>query len=153
MNFRVIRIVYGKELRDSLRDRRAIISMIVVPMLAIPLLMTGIGALMLKIVTQARQEIPRVMVIGGENSPKVLSALRAARNLEIVPATEDFTNQIVEKRIRAVVNARRLPPCVLPGLSVKPRSMLVTTTATYSGLSSREAPRGNGRIRRRFSLC
>ena len=31
MNGRAIRIVYGKELRDSLRDRRTIISMIVVP--------------------------------------------------------------------------------------------------------------------------
>ena len=107
MNWRAIRIVYGKELRDSLRDRRTIISMIVVPVLAIPLLMFGVGTLMVKTVTKARQEIPHVMIIGGENSPKVLSALRAAKSLQIVPATADFTNQIVEKRVRAVV---KLPP-------------------------------------------
>ena len=103
MNGRAIRIVYGKELRDSLRDRRTIISMIVVPVLVMPMLMFGIGTLMFKTMTKARQEIPRVMIIGGENSPKVLSALHAAKNLQIVPATEDFTNQIVEKRVRAVV--------------------------------------------------
>ena len=103
MNWRAIRIVYGKELRDSLRDRRTIISMIVVPVLVMPMLMFGIGTLMFKTMTKARQEIPRVMIIGGENSPKVLSALHAAKNLQIVPATEDFTNQIVEKRVRAVV--------------------------------------------------
>lgn len=103
MNGRAIRIVYGKELRDSLRDRRTIISMIVVPVLVMPMLMFGIGTLMFKTMTKARQEVPRVMIIGGENSPKVLSALRAAKNLQIVPATEDFTNQIVEKRVRAVV--------------------------------------------------
>ena len=107
MNWRAIRIVFGKELRDSLRDRRTIISMIVVPVLAIPLLMFGVGTLVFKTVTKARQEIPRVMIIGGENSPKVLSALRAAKSLQIVPATADFTNQIVEKRVRAVV---KLPP-------------------------------------------
>jgi sodium transport system permease protein len=107
MNGRAIHIVYGKELRDSLRDRRTIISMIVVPVLVMPLLMFGVGALMMKTMTKARQEIPRVMIIGGENSPKVLSALRAARNFQIVPATEDFTNQIVEKTVRAVV---KLPP-------------------------------------------
>jgi sodium transport system permease protein len=107
MNWRAIRIVFGKELRDSLRDRRTIISMIVVPVLAIPLLMFGVGTLMVKTVTKARQEIPHVMIIGGEDSPKVLSALRAARSLQIVPATADFTNQIVEKRVRAVV---KLPP-------------------------------------------
>ena len=103
MNGRAIRIVYGKELRDSLRDRRTIISMIVVPVLVMPMLMFGVGTLMFKTMTKARQEIPRVMIIGGENSPKVLSALHAAKNLQIVPATEDFTNQIVEKRVRAVV--------------------------------------------------
>jgi sodium transport system permease protein len=37
----------------------------------------------------------------------VLAALRAARNLQIVSTTEDFTNQIVEKQVRAVV---KLPP-------------------------------------------
>jgi len=103
MNWRAIRIVFGKELRDSLRDRRTIISMIVVPVLAIPLLMFGLGTLMVKTMTKARQEIPHVMIIGGEDSPKVLSALRAAKSLQIVPATADFTNQIVEKRVRAVV--------------------------------------------------
>jgi sodium transport system permease protein len=107
MNGRAIRIVYGKELRDSLRDRRTIISMIVVPVLAIPLLTFGLGTLTFKTVTQARQEIPHVMIIGGGNSPKVLSALHAAKNILIVPAAADFTNQIAEKKVRAVV---KLPP-------------------------------------------
>jgi sodium transport system permease protein len=107
MNWPSIRIVYGKELRDSLRDRRTIISMIVVPVLAIPLLIFGMGTLMFKTMKKAREEIPQVMIIGGENSPKVLSALRAAKNFLIVPAIVDFTNAIVEKRIRAVV---KLPP-------------------------------------------
>jgi sodium transport system permease protein len=107
MNWRAMRIVYGKELRDSLRDRRTIISMIVVPVLAIPLLIIGMGTLMIKTMTEARAEIPKVMIIGAENSPKVLAALRAATDLQIVPATADFTNAIVEKRVRAVV---KLPP-------------------------------------------
>ena len=33
----------------------------------------------------------------------MLAALHAARDLQIVPATEDFTNQIVEKQVNAVV--------------------------------------------------
>ena len=107
MKGRAIRIVYSKELRDSLRDRRTIISMIVVPVLVMPLLMFGIGAMMIKTVTKARQEIPRVMIIGAEPSSKVLASLNAAKSLQVIPATEDFTNQIVEKKVRAVV---KLPP-------------------------------------------
>lgn len=106
MNWRAIRIVYGKELRDSLRDRRTIISMIVVPVVVIPLMMFFVGQLMAKTMIKARQEIPRVMVLGGDDSPKVLDALHATRSLQIVPATADLTNQIVEKKVRAAV---RLP--------------------------------------------
>ena len=81
--------------------------MIVVPVLAIPLLMFGVGTLAFKTMAHAREEIPRVMIVGGEDSPKVLAALHAAGSLQIVPVTGNFTNQIVEKRVRAVV---KLPP-------------------------------------------
>ncbi len=106
MNWRMIRTVYGKEMRDSLRDYRAIISMIAVPVLVIPLLMFGIGSLAVKTMTKAQSEVPRIMIIGGENSPNVLSALREG-SFKIVPTTADFTNQIVQKQVRAVVS---LPP-------------------------------------------
>ncbi|MGH7941025.1 MAG: ABC transporter permease [Limisphaerales bacterium] len=106
MNWRAIRTIYGKEMRDSLRDHRTIISMIVVPVLAIPLLIFGVGALAIKTVAKARQEAPRIMVIGGEHSPEALSELRATKDFKIIPATADFTNQIAEKQVRAAV---RLP--------------------------------------------
>lgn len=103
MKAHAIGIVYGKELRDSLRDRRTIISMIVVPVLGVPLLMFGVGMLMFKTVTKAREEVPRIMIIGGENSPKVLTALHQANNFQIVPSTGNLTNEITEKRVNAVV--------------------------------------------------
>jgi sodium transport system permease protein len=59
-------IVYRKELLDSLRDRRTIISMIVVPLLVMPVLMLGMGTMAARLVIRARQEIPKVMVLGGE---------------------------------------------------------------------------------------
>ncbi|HTV43269.1 MAG TPA: ABC transporter permease [Candidatus Sulfotelmatobacter sp.] len=107
MNWRAIGTVYGKEMRDSLRDYRTLISMIVIPTLAMPLLMFGVGAMMVKTMTKAQAEIPRVMIIGGGASSNVLSALRATGDFKIVPATDDFTNQIVQKQVRAAV---RLPP-------------------------------------------
>jgi len=107
MNWRLIRTIYGKEMRDSLRDYRTIISMIVIPVLAIPLLVFGVSAMMLKTMTKAQAEIPRVMVIGGDASSNVLSALRESGDFKIVPATGDFTNQIVQKQVRAAV---RLSP-------------------------------------------
>ena len=43
MNWSRIFTVYCKELRDSLRDRRTVISMIVVPTVVMPLLIFGMG--------------------------------------------------------------------------------------------------------------
>ncbi len=103
MGLRNIGIVYGKELLDSLRDRRTIISMIVVPMLVMPVLMLGMGTMAARLVSRAQQEIPKVMVLGGEDSSKTLAALRALKTIEVVPASQDYTNLISEKRIRAAV--------------------------------------------------
>ncbi len=100
---RNLAIVYRKELLDSLRDRRTIISMIVVPMLAMPALMLGMGTLAVRLVTRAQQEIPKVMVLGGEDSPETLAGLRALKSIQLVPANPDYTNLISEKKIRAAV--------------------------------------------------
>jgi sodium transport system permease protein len=103
MSWRNVGIVYRKELRDSLRDRRTLISMIVVPVLAIPLLMLGAGALTARLVSRAREEIAPVMVLGGEDSPKVMAALRELKTIKIVPPSADFTNRINDKSLRAAV--------------------------------------------------
>ncbi len=80
MTLRAVGIVYRKELLDSLRDRRTIISMIVVPVLVMPLLMMGMGTMAARLVSKARQEIAKVMVLGGDDSPKTLAALRASKS-------------------------------------------------------------------------
>jgi sodium transport system permease protein len=103
MSWRNTVVVYRKELLDLLRDRRTLISMIVVPVLVMPLLMTGMGTAAVKLVSQARREIPKVMVLGGEDSPVTLEALRALSTVQIVPARADYTNQIADKIIRAAV--------------------------------------------------
>jgi len=54
MSLRNIGIVYRKELIDSLRDRRTVISMIIVPLLLMPLLTIGIGGVLVRQVGEAR---------------------------------------------------------------------------------------------------
>jgi len=75
MSLRNIGIVYRKELVDSLRDRRTLISMTVVPLLVMPLLTIGMGVLSARLVGQAMEEVPRVMILGGDDSPKVRAEL------------------------------------------------------------------------------
>lgn len=107
MNWNQIWTVYGKELRDALRDRRTLLSMLLVPALVIPGMMFGFAVVSIKVMTKAAQEIPSVMVIGAENSPALAAALRASPKLRIVPAAADYAEQISNKRIRAAVE---IPP-------------------------------------------
>ena len=107
MRLRNIGIVYHKELIDSLRDRRTIISMIVVPLLIMPLLTIGMGVLSVTLVGQAMKEIPKVMILGGEDSPNVVAQLKQLRDVQVVPAEPDYAEEISDKKIRAAVE---IPP-------------------------------------------
>ena len=107
MNLHDLGIIYRKELRDLLRDKRTIISMIVVPLLLMPLLSAGVGAVAFHQVKEVMKETFPVMVLGGDDSPATLAELHKLDNLEFVPAAADYQQQIADKKIRAAVE---IPP-------------------------------------------
>jgi len=107
MNLAKIAIVYRKELKDALRDRRTVISMIVVPIFLMPVLTIFVGVLSARLIGRAFQQVPAVMIIGGEDSPQILAALRARSDIQMVPPASDYAQQIIDKKIRAAVE---LPP-------------------------------------------
>jgi len=98
-----IGIVYRKELTEALRDRRTLISTLLVPLLLFPLLSVGFGALAFTLLKKAEEETPKVMLLGGADSPDVLEALRAGKKIEMVPATPDWKDKIINKEIRAAI--------------------------------------------------
>jgi len=107
MNLHAVGVVYRKELTEWLRDRRTLISTVLVPLLAFPLLISGVISLSAVLIGSAKKEVPKVMIIGGEDSPDVIAALRADKELEVIPYADDWKNQISEKQIRAAVE---IPP-------------------------------------------
>jgi sodium transport system permease protein len=107
MNLRNIGIVYRKELVDSLRDRRTVISMVAVPLLLMPLLTIGVGVILVRQVGRAMEEIPQVMILGGQDSPSVRAELEKLKDVKIVPERPDYADEISNKQIRAAVE---IPP-------------------------------------------
>lgn len=107
MNMRHVTTVYLKELRDSLRDRRTLVSMFVIPTLLMPIIFFTFGTFTTKVVRKVRAETPTIMVLGGEDSPKVRAALAAHPRLKIVKTTDDFRARISEKKLRAAVELPR----------------------------------------------
>jgi sodium transport system permease protein len=107
MNWTNVVTVYLKEMRDSLRDRRTLLSTIVVPTLLMPGIVLSAGLISYKVVSKAREEIPSVMILGGADSPVIRAALEANKNIKLVPPTADWKQRITDKKLRAAVE---LPP-------------------------------------------
>jgi sodium transport system permease protein len=103
MIWRHVLTIYRKELRDLLRDRRTLISMIVIPTLMMPAITSVIGAVSYKVIRQARATAATVMVLGEGEAPAVRAALAANERLKLVPARADWKQQISDKKIRAAV--------------------------------------------------
>nr|HPG17352.1 hypothetical protein [Opitutaceae bacterium] len=103
MNWHNVWTVFAKELRDTIRDRRTLISTLVLPMLAMPLILLGVGSVAYKSFAKAQAEVPQVAILGGESSPAVREALAAHTKLAVVPAPEGWRQQIADKQLRAAV--------------------------------------------------
>lgn len=103
MNLRNIGVVYRKELIDSLRDRRTVVSMFVIPILLFPALSVGLGVLGATMMNKAKEEIPRVMIVGGQSSPRIVEALTKSEKIQVVPESPDFETQITDRKIRAAI--------------------------------------------------
>ncbi|MDP3070140.1 MAG: ABC transporter permease subunit [Opitutaceae bacterium] len=107
MNWPHIFAVYGKELRDMLRDRRTLISMIVVPTLIMPGLLALVATISVKVTQDAAAAIPNVALIGGADSPRLVAALRAHGKVSMVAAGDGWRERIAAKTLRAAVE---IPP-------------------------------------------
>jgi sodium transport system permease protein len=71
-----IRIIFAKELLDVLRDRRTILSMIVFPIIAVPLLMIGITKMFSEQMQKTRDKSSRIVVIGGDHAPEIVKRMQ-----------------------------------------------------------------------------
>src|SRR5262245_58606882 len=62
MNWRNIRLIYAREIRDQLRDRRTLFMIAVLPLLLYPLL----GMSVFQLSQFVRKSEPKVLVVGSE---------------------------------------------------------------------------------------
>ncbi len=100
----LVRVVFLKELVDAARDRRALLSALIFPLL-MPLLVGGMFHLLVeRESTPASLELP---TIGAEHAPTLAAALKRA-GLKLVPAEVEGADQAT-----AAVKARTLPAVLI----------------------------------------
>jgi len=69
--------------------------MFVLPLIIFPLLSVGFGAMIAVLIGKAKEESPKVMVIGGDDSPSVLAGLKKVPRIQIVPLESNWKDEVV----------------------------------------------------------
>jgi sodium transport system permease protein len=96
-------IVFAKELRDMLRDRRTLFGMVFFPLIFFPLVTVGFGSVESKMKKQMEAESLEVAILGAERAPALAARLREAGGLKVVPAGEGWKQAIADKKLRAAI--------------------------------------------------
>ena len=87
MNGRIVTTVYAKELLELVRDRRTVVSMVVVPIVAMPLLFSVMNYFLSSTAKEADAQSSTVAVRGPLAMPQLESILRSA-GLKLVTAQD-----------------------------------------------------------------
>ncbi len=88
MQLKNIKTIFAKELKDTLRDRRTLIFMLVVPIVAMPLLMTGISRLMISQVKKIEAQVSSLVVQNVQELPGDLQdTLRTSSQFKLIDET------------------------------------------------------------------
>jgi len=82
-----IRRIAAKEIRSTLRDRRAILSNLLLPLLLLPLVMLGLPLLMGGLFERETTTVTEVALEGAEHLPDELRRLLEAQALQLVPVS------------------------------------------------------------------
>ena len=100
-----IGIIFRKELKDTLRDRRTLFFMIVFPILIIPLMIGGIPKIMISMMEKKMTERITIAIIGEENSPELMEMFGMADSIDVIFNVErdSIEQSIREKDIDGAV--------------------------------------------------
>ena len=84
MNWNNIRLIYFKEISGAIRDRRTLISMIIIPLIFYPLLFLGIGYFTM-MGQEKSDSLPSIVTVrGGEHAPELMEALEKNEKIDLV---------------------------------------------------------------------
>jgi sodium transport system permease protein len=102
MDLHRVGIVYRKEILEAIRDRRTIISTIVIPIIIFPLIFVSFGGFARVMVKTAETERSRIAIVGAENAPELAQKIRESRAFDVVDA-RNYREGISERKLRATL--------------------------------------------------
>jgi sodium transport system permease protein len=132
---RAILTIWKKELKDTIRDRRTMVSMVVMPLLLMPALLMGVGKLAAYQTSASKERTATIMLQDRESSPFLAAFLEGQKKLKIVDVSGSPEDAVRSGRVDAAVI---VPPAAAVSLQ-KRLQVKVTIIADSTKQSSSEA--------------
>ncbi len=126
-SLRNVALIWRKEVLDIIRDRRTLITMIVLPILLIPLLIFGAGFIVVKQINNMEAARYTVLVIGAERSPDLFASLEKSNVADFVEFTGGISLAREMLRGGAVEVVIVMPPEGLETTDEQPPRLLLLT--------------------------
>lgn len=112
MRIDILREVFLKELRETLRDRRSLAVMFGIPLLVYPLLMLAVAGLGVSTQRRLSRQVARVALVNPDAAPHLVALMEHPRSgVELVPSG-DPRGDLLRGKLSAIL---RVPPGFEPG--------------------------------------
>lgn len=98
--------VFKKEVRESLRDRRAVFNVLLLGPILFPILFLGIAYFGANIAEQRAEQTLKIPVVGQENAPHLVQFLKQ-HGMVVLPPPADPEAQVREQKRQVII---RIPP-------------------------------------------
>lgn len=136
------RIIWLKELRDTVRDRKTLLSMVIMPLLLMPAVIIGMSRYTAWQQAQAAEKPIKIGLVETESVPALRELLRTTPKLDISNLTGDPKIAITDKTVDAVLiipagtNAKlaAAEPIALPLLSKSTNTQSPIATSRVSSV-------------------
>jgi sodium transport system permease protein len=102
MELKKVKIIFFKEMLDTLRDRRTLFAMILVPLILFPVLGLGFGSLATMVAEKTEKEVSRITVIGSEYVPSLFPQLKENKKFELMEE-KDYRLALKKKTLQAAL--------------------------------------------------
>ncbi len=94
-------VIFRKELKDTVRDRRTLVVMVLVPILLMPLILVGSVKLQEMSTRSQAEDVVQLMVSGGENAPGLVAVLADNDIIEVIESPGDAVEMLKDGTIDA----------------------------------------------------
>lgn len=95
--------IFKKEITDTIRDRRSLMAMIIIPALLMPLIIVGGAKFIGYQMQQAQEQTTKIAISGESNSPALAEIVKKLDKVEVVKTENDLKNAVDNEQIDAAM--------------------------------------------------